>query len=419
MNTTSMIQLSTPLTLPCGATIPNRLVKAAMSEALGTLDNRMTEGLVRVYQRWAQGGIGLNITGNVMIDRRARAEPGNIVIEDDRDMPLLKEWAKAGQSKGNKIWVQINHPGKQCPKAMNKETVSPSAIPFRKDLQMMFGTPRALTETEIFNLIERWGRAAKICKDAGFDGVQIHGAHGYLISQFLSPHHNQRTDQWGGSAENRRRFVLAVYDEVRRQVGPEFPVGIKLNSADFQKGGFSEEESLEVIQVLEARGIDLIEVSGGTYEAPAMTGATASSSPKKESTLQREAYFMDFTDKVRKVSKVPLMLTGGFRSLNGMRDALNSGAVDLIGLARSVAIEPDLPQRLLGGSEALYPVKPLTTGLKAVDSSGLLEIQWYTRQIKRMAKGKNPVPNEHPILVLIAYLFESGWGLFRARKLRA
>ena len=163
--------------------------------------------------------------------------------------------------------------------------------------------------------------------------------------------------------------------------------------------------------------IDLIEVSGGTYEAPAMTGATAS--PKKESTIKREAYFMDFTDKVRKVSKVPLMLTGGFRSLNGMRDALNSGGVDLIGLARSVAIEPDLPQRLLGGSEALYPVKPLTTGLKAVDSSGLLEIQWYTRQIKRMAKGKNPVPNEHPILVLIAYLFESGWGLFRARKLRA
>ncbi|HEX4843827.1 MAG TPA: NADH:flavin oxidoreductase/NADH oxidase family protein, partial [Limnobacter sp.] len=353
------IELRDPLTLPCGATLPNRLVKAAMSEALGTTDNRATPQLVRVYERWTAGGIGLNITGNVMIDRRARAEPGNVVIEDERDMPQLQAWAKAGQQQGSKIWVQINHPGKQSPKGMNKETVSPSAIPFRKDLQMMFGTPRALEEHEILDLIARWGRTAKICKDAGFDGVQIHGAHGYLISQFLSPHSNQRTDQWGGNAENRRRFVLAVYDEVRKQVGPNFPVGIKLNSADFQKGGFSEEESLAVIQELTARGIDMIEVSGGTYEAPAMTGATAQ--PKKESTVKREAYFMDFTEKVRAVCKVPLMLTGGFRTVGGMKEALNSGAVDLIGLARSIAIEPDLPNRLLADQEALHPVKPLIT----------------------------------------------------------
>lgn len=411
------IELRDPLTLPCGASLPNRLVKAAMSEALGTRDNRVTPQLVRVYQRWTAGGIGLNITGNVMIDRRARAEPGNVVIEDDRDMPMLQQWAKAGQAKGSKIWVQINHPGKQCPKGMNKETVSPSAVPFHKSLQMMFATPRELTETEILDLIARWGRTAKVCKQAGFDGVQIHGAHGYLISQFLSPHSNQRTDQWGGNPENRRRFVLAVYDEVRKQVGPDFPVGIKLNSADFQKGGFSEEESLAVIQELTARGIDLIEVSGGTYEAPAMTGATAQ--PKKESTVKREAYFMDFTEKVRAVCKVPLMLTGGFRTVGGMKEALNSGAVDLIGLARSIAIEPDLPNRLLDDKEALHPVKPLITGVKAVDRTGLLEIQWYTRQIHRMGKGKNPVPNEHPIKVLFFYMIESSWGLFKARKLRA
>ncbi|MDX1669796.1 MAG: NADH:flavin oxidoreductase/NADH oxidase family protein [Limnobacter sp.] len=410
------IDLKEPLTLPCGATLPNRLVKAAMSEALGTRDNRMTQGLVNVYKRWAAGGIGLNITGNVMIDRRARAEPGNIVIEDERDLPLLQEWAKAGQSNGGKIWVQINHPGKQCPKAMNKETVAPSAIPFRKDLQMMFGTPRELTEDEIYDIIARWGNAARIFKKAGFDGIQIHGAHGYLISQFLSPHHNQRTDQWGGSPENRRRFVLAVYDEVRRQVGPEFPVGIKLNSADFQKGGFSEEESLAVIETLEARGIDLVEVSGGTYEAPAMTGATGS---KKESTKKREAYFLDFAEKVRETLKMPLMLTGGFRSVGGMKEALNSGAVDLIGLARSVAIEPDSPNRLLSDQEPRYPVKPLITGIKGVDKSGLLEIQWYTRQIKRMAKGRDPVPNEHPWIMLLMYLFESGWDLFKERKMRA
>lgn len=410
------IELKDSLTLPCGATLPNRLVKAAMSEALGTRDNRMTPGLVQVYKRWAQGGIGLNITGNVMIDRRARAEPGNIVIEDERDMPLLKEWAKAGQSNGGKIWVQINHPGKQCPKAMNKETVAPSAIPFRKDLQMMFGTPRELTEDEIYDIIARWGNAARIFKEAGFDGIQIHGAHGYLISQFLSGNHNQRNDQWGGSAENRRRFVLAVYDEVRKQVGDDFPVGIKLNSADFQKGGFTEEESLAVIQELEARGIDMIEISGGTYETPVMTGATG---PKKESTVKREAYFMDFAEKVRKSLKTPLMLTGGFRSAQGMKEALNSGAVDLIGLARSVAIEPDSPSRLLANTDPKYPVKPLITGLKAIDRSGLLEIQWYTRQIKRMSKGRNPVPNEHPIKMLLIYLITSGWDLFRERKMRA
>lgn len=408
--------LRDPLILPCGATLPNRLVKAAMSEGLGTRDNRVTSGLVQVYKRWGAGGIGMNITGNIMIDRRARAEPGNIVIEDERDLPLLREWAKAGQVNGSKIWVQINHPGKQCPKAMNKETVSPSAIPFRKDLQMMFGTPRALTGEEIQGLIKRFGEAARICRKAGFDGVQIHGAHGYLISQFLSPYHNQRTDEWGGSPENRRRFVLAVYDEMRRQVGPDFPVGIKLNSADFQKGGFTEEESLAVIKELEKRGIDLIEISGGTYEAPAMTGATQ---PKKESTKLREAYFLDFAEKVRTEVKCPLMLTGGFRSTSGMKEALNSGAVDVIGLARSLAIEPEVGQRLLQDQEPVYPVKPLITGIKSIDKSGLVEIQWYTRQIKRMAKGRNPVPGEHPVKMLIMYLFESGWDMFKERKLRA
>jgi len=167
------IELRDPLTLPCGATLPNRLVKAAMSEALGTQDNRVTPQILRVYRRWAIGGIGLNITGNVMIDRRARAEPGNIVIEDDRDMTLLRQWAKAGQANGSKIWVQINHPGKQCPKGMNKETVSPSAVPFHKSLQMMFATPRELTEAEILDLIARWGRTATVCKACKFTAHMV------------------------------------------------------------------------------------------------------------------------------------------------------------------------------------------------------------------------------------------------------
>ena len=168
------IELRDTLRLPCGATLPNRLAKAAMSEALGTMDARVTPKLVKVYERWAQGGIGLSITGNVMIDRRALAEPGNVVIEDERDLELLTAWARAGQSAGGQVWVQINHPGKQTPKGLNKETVSPSAVPFRKDLQMMFGTPRELREDEILDIIRRWGEAARICKKAGFNGVQIH-----------------------------------------------------------------------------------------------------------------------------------------------------------------------------------------------------------------------------------------------------
>jgi 2,4-dienoyl-CoA reductase-like NADH-dependent reductase (Old Yellow Enzyme family) len=154
------------------------------------------------------------------------------------------------------LWVQLNHPGKQSPKGLNISNLSPSAVPFRSDMAAFFETPREATTAEILEIIQRFGRSAAICKKAGFSGVQIHGAHGYLISQFLSPHHNQRTDEWGGSTENRRRFVMAVYEEIRKQVGADFPIAIKLNSADFQKGGFTEEESMETIRALAEAGIE-------------------------------------------------------------------------------------------------------------------------------------------------------------------
>ena len=237
--------LNQPFTLPNGSVIKNRLVKSALSETLGTTDNHVTMGLARLYQRWAMGGMGILITGNVMIDQRALGEPNNVVVEDERDLELLTAWAKAGTQNGTQLWMQINHPGKQSPKGLNKQNVSPSAIPFGKELAPFFGQPRELTEAEILDIIQRFGRTAAIAKKAGFSGVQIHGAHGYLVSQFLSGYHNQRSDQWGGNAENRRRFVLAVYAEMRKQVGDKFPIGIKLNSADFQKGGFTEEESLD------------------------------------------------------------------------------------------------------------------------------------------------------------------------------
>lgn len=409
--------LNKPLHLCNGSVLRNRLAKAAMSEALGTYDNRPTLGLVQLYRRWAASGLGLIVTGNVMIDRQALGEPGNVVIEDEADLPVLRQWAQTATEQGAAIWVQLNHPGKQSTKGLNAYNLAPSAVPFREDMAAFFETPREATTSEIQDIIERFGRSAAICKKAGFSGVEIHGAHGYLISQFLSPHHNRRSDEWGGTPENRRRFVLAVYAEIRRQVGPDFPVGIKLNSADFQRGGFTEDESIETIRALADAGIDLIEISGGTYEAPAMSGAMQE--PKKASTVAREAYFLEFAEKVRAAVEVPLMVTGGFRTEAGMNAALRSNALDIVGLARLLAIDPDAPVALLQGRDSPQKVRAISTGLKAVDRMGIMEVLWYTRQLKRIARGSEPCPDEGGLSAFLKSVVNSSWGTFRTRRLRA
>ena len=406
--------LAQSFTLPNGTVIRNRLFKSAMSEALGNRQGQATPELAQLYRAWADGGIGLCITGNVMIDRRALGEPGNVVIEDEQGLAELTAWATAATQGGTPCWVQLNHPGKQAPKGLNKVNVAPSAVPFRADMQAFFPTPRALTGEEINEIVQRFARAAAIVKKAGFSGVQIHGAHGYLVSQFLSPHHNQRTDDWGGTPEKRRRFVLAVYQAMRDAVGPAFPIGIKLNSADFQRGGFTEDESMYTIRALSDAGIDLIEVSGGTYEAPAMTGVKAASAPMKDSTRLREAYFLDFAAKARQAVKTPLVVTGGFRSAAGMAQAIESGAVDMVGLARALALEPDLPKRLLAGQAPRYQVKPIRTGVGPVDRMGLLEITWYTTQLKRIGQGLSTRPNLPALWVLARFV----WAQLRAGKSR-
>jgi 2,4-dienoyl-CoA reductase-like NADH-dependent reductase (Old Yellow Enzyme family) len=409
--------LNQALTLPNGSVLRNRLAKAAMSETLATYDNRPTPNLVQLYRRWGSSGLGMILTGNVMIDRRALGEPGNVVIEDETDLPVLRQWAHAATEQGAAIWVQLNHPGKQSTKGLNAYNLAPSAVPFREDMAAIFETPREATPSDIQNIIERFGRSAAICKKAGFSGVQIHGAHGYLVSQFLSPHHNRRSDEWGGSPEKRRRFVLAVYAEIRRQVGPDFPVGIKLNSADFQRGGFTEEESIETIRALTQAGIDLIEISGGTYEMPAMGGATQEA--KKASTVAREAYFIEFAEKVRAAVTVPLMVTGGFRTATAMNAALRSGALDVVGLARLLAIDPDAPVALLQGRDSSRQVRPIKTGIKAVDRLGMMEVWWYERQLKRIAKGRKPRPYESGLSAFLKSALSSGWGTFRTRRMRA
>lgn len=376
------------LQLPCGAVLKNRFAKSAMSENMAQ-GFRPDQKFETLYSRWAQGGCGLLVTGNVMIDALHLGEPNNVVIDVDHVFKEeLKRWSAAGSQNGTHLWMQLNHPGKQSPKFLNRSPVGPSAVPFQSALSKMFECPRALEENEILHIIDRFAFAANIAKECGFTGVQIHGAHGYLVSQFLSPLHNVRTDRWGGSLENRMRFVVEIYHAIRKSVGGEFPISIKLNSADFQKGGFTEEESIQVASKLSALGMDLIEISGGTYEAPEMTGATRQD--KKQSTLQREAYFLQFCEQIRSKVKSPLMLTGGFRTLEGMEHALQSGACDVIGLARSIALVPDFPNRLMSGEAVQSEVKPISTGIRAIDQAVPLEIIWYTEQIHRMGRGKLP-----------------------------
>lgn len=404
----SEITISDSLTLPCGAVIKNRIGKSAMSENMGSKGFLSNRSFQTLYERWSDGGTGLLITGNVMVDQRALGEARNVVIEKGINDLSLKLWSEAGKKNQTHVWVQLNHPGKQSPKFLTKLPVAPSAIPLKKPLNRVFNTPRALSDAEIIEIISRFAYAAKVCKENGFTGVQIHGAHGYLVSQFLSPTHNQRTDKWGGSIENRMRFVSEIYQAIRSEVGPEFPVSIKLNSADFQKGGFSKEDSMAVVKHLSDLGMDLIEISGGTYETPVMTGTNI-----KESTKIREAYFLDYCEEVRKIVKSPLMLTGGFRSSQGMNDALATGVCDMVGIARSLAINPDFSKELLSGKEVKSLVHPLTTGFPFLDRTFPLEIVWYTDQIHLIGKGQDPNIHRSPLRSVLSMVLELGMNALR------
>ncbi|MDA3897165.1 MAG: NADH:flavin oxidoreductase/NADH oxidase family protein [Desulfobacteraceae bacterium] len=403
--------LNSPLPLPCGARIKNRLCKSAMSENLASVHHSPTNFLTNLYGKWADGGIGLCITGNIMIDSNALGEPRNVVVEDESIMDELRSWAVSGTQNNTHLWAQLNHPGKQSPNTLSEQPVAPSAIAFSGGLQKFFNPPRELQESEIKDLIQRFANAAGILKKAGFTGVQIHGAHGYLVSQFLSSNHNQRTDDWGGSAENRMRFVLEIYRAIRKTVGEKFPVGVKLNSSDFMLGGFTEDESIAVATALTNEGIDLIEISGGTYERPAMTGRTG-----KQKVRASEAYFLSYAEKIRSQVQTPLMITGGFRTSGGMADAVAGKHIDLVGLARSMAVDPELPNKVLSGEDYVSSVKPLTTGIKLLDKMALMEVTWYEQQLAYIAKGKDPKPNQGIWFSLAKTMMTTGFQVFQKRR---
>jgi 2,4-dienoyl-CoA reductase-like NADH-dependent reductase (Old Yellow Enzyme family) len=266
-----------------------------------------------------------------------------------------------------------------------------------------FATPRELTGAEIEEIIQRFATTARIVTEAGFDGIQIHGAHGYLVSQFLSPLSNQRIDEWGGSPENRRRFVLELVKAIREAIGDKI-LSIKLNSADFQRGGFSEDESLTVVDALVEAGIDLLEVSGGTYSSAAMLGVNPD---VRESTRKREAYFLDYALRVRAAHpELPLMLTGGFRTGEAMNEAVASGGIDIVGLGRPLTLEPDVPGALLDGSASHTTVPVHQTGIRLIDS--VTELTYYTVNMWRMAARKEPKPNRHPAINVATYMWKHG-----------
>jgi len=349
--------IRSPLSLPCGAVISNRLCKAALTEGLADARNRATARHDRLYRAWSQGGAGLVITGNVQIDRRYLERPGNVVIDRNGGLAELAAYAKAGTVAGNHLWMQINHPGRQTPRTVCQAPVAPSAIALALPGDA-FAPPREMTAAEIEEAISRFAHVAAIARSTGFTGIQIHGAHGYLISQFLSPLANRRADQWGGSLENRARFLLSVVKACRDSCGDDFPIGVKLNSSDFQQGGFSTEDCLKVVQWLGEAGIDLLELSGGSYEQPSMMGARGvkgapdrapAGAPVAESTRKREAYFLDYAKAICAAATMPVMVTGGFRSRAAMDEALSQGELDMIGIGRPMCVDADLPNRLMRG----------------------------------------------------------------------
>lgn len=396
------------LVLPNGSTVPNRIAKAAMEENMADADHAPSARLMRLYQAWADGGAGLLISGNVMVDSRAMTGPGGVVLEDDRHLDRFRDWAAVGRSGGGQFWLQINHPGRQMPANLGQKTWAPSAVAL--DLGKMskhFDTPQEMTPEIIAEVIGRFARSAALAEQAGFNGVEIHAAHGYLISQFLSPLSNRRMDRWGGSLENRARLLLEIVQAVRATVSPGFAVAVKLNSADFQRGGFSADDARQVVGMLGDLAVDLVELSGGSYEAPAMQGQA-----RDGRTLAREAYFAEFARDIRAAAKMPVMVTGGIRRLPVAEEVIASG-VDMVGIGTALAIDPDLPRDWRQGRASAPELRPIRWQNKGLAS--LANMAAVKFQLNKLSLSKMPNPQVSPLWALIRQQIANGR---RARQYR-
>jgi len=395
MKSPAALPLSTPLALPNGAVIPNRVAKAAMEENMADAGQLPGPALRALHAAWARGGAGLIITGNVMIDGRAMTGPGGVVLERATPREPFAAWAAAARAHGAQVWMQINHPGRQVFAAMKGQAWAPSAIALDVGKHSkLFAQPRAMTEAEIAEVVTRFADTARAAEEAGFTGVQIHAAHGYLISQFLSPLTNRRTDGWGGSLANRARLLLEVVKAVRAAVSPRFCVSIKLNSADFQRGGFSESDARQVLLWLNELPVDLVELSGGSYEAPAMQGHGADGR-----TLAREAYFLESAKELAAVAKMPVMTTGGIRRRAVAEQVLASG-VAMVGVATALAQRPELPTAWFAGRELDASLPPVAWKDKGM--AGLATMALVKRRLRALAAGEAVPRRYSPLFTLIA-----------------
>ncbi|MFD8819587.1 NADH:flavin oxidoreductase/NADH oxidase family protein [Streptomyces sp. NPDC059627] len=387
--------LFSPLRLRSGPVLRNRIAKAAMEEGMAGAGQLPDERLLSLYRRWGGGGAGLLITGNVMVHAEALTGPGGIVLDEAAPLEPFAEWARAGRSGGAAMWMQINHPGRQVQAGMPGVVWGPSAVGVEMGRHSRrFGRPTAMTPEQIEATVRRFAVTAERAARAGFDGVQIHAAHGYLLSQFLSPLVNRRTDRWGGPLENRARLLLDVVRAVRAVVEPEFAVAVKLNSADFQRGGFDVDDARRVIALLEPLGVDLVELSGGSYESPAMSGR-----PADDRTRAREAYFLDLAKDLAAGSPLPLMLTGGITRRETAEQVLADG-VDLVGIGTALAVTPDLPARWRQGGGADRRMRPVTWSDKTLAAAAGMAL--VRRQLRRLARGAEPAPATRPACALVS-----------------
>lgn len=388
-----------PLVLAGGAEIPNRIAKAAMEENMAEDGQLPGERLFTLYRTWSNGGAGLLVTGNVMVHAEAMTGPAGVVLDVRTPLEPFREWARAAKSGGAKVWMQINHPGRQVKAAMPGVAWGPSAVKVRAGkASRMLAEPTAMTEMQIAETIERFAVTARRAEEAGFDGVEIHAAHGYLLSQFLSPLANQRGDRWGGPLENRARLLLDIVRAVRAAVRPGFAVAVKLNSADFQRGGFDADDARRVIDMLAPLGVDLVELSGGSYESPAMSGRAVESDRAADAhTLAREAYFLELARDLAATSPLPLMLTGGITRRPVAEEVVASG-VDVVGMGTALAVDPELPNKWRTSNEAKVTLAPVKIEDKAIASAAAMSRVRY--QLRRLGRGVGTRPGINPKLAL-------------------
>lgn len=373
-----------------GRTAPNRFLKGAMTERISSWDPQNLEArgipsknLVNVYKRWGEGSLGVILSGNIMFEYDHLEARGNPIIprgapyEGER-FERFTEMATEGKKHGCLMVGQISHPGRQVSEDIQPHPISASTVQLEGDVMgMKFGKPRAATDEDIKNIIEGFSHQAEYLEKAGWDGIELHGAHGYLLAQFLSQTTNQRTDKYGGSLTNRARLILEIAQEIRKRTSPSFIVGIKLNSVEFQEKGFSPEEAKEISTLLEQNKFDFIELSGGTYEKLAFAH-------QRESTKKRESFFLEFAEQiVPSLTKTKTYVTGGFKTASGMVSALD--VVDGVGLARPVCQEPLLARDILSGK-----VTGAIEQKVDQDNFGITNVAAGT-QIRQIGKDQQPI----------------------------